>query len=246
MQHLSTLFIYGGMSVLLTMVSGSIPLIKGWKEDHLHNFVSFSAGTLLATAFINILPDAADLLAVQHVGLLALIAFALLFVLERFIMLHPCEETHCDYHTMGLAAYVGMLIHTFMDGLALGAAMMVEGLAWIIFFAIIVHKIPSAFALSSILRKGEWAISKILVGLLIFSLAIPLGTLTSLLILSPITTQATGVALALSLGTFIYIATSDFLPEVHREGTHRIKNLLSFFIGIILVVGTNQLFLHGH
>jgi len=229
------IFIFGSIATGLTLISGSIPLLRRWKEDHLHNFVSFSAGVLLATAFLHLLPDALERAQPFHVGLCILASFLFLFILEKFIMVHPCEETHCDYHTVGIAAFVGMLIHTFFDGFALGASLFVENLGWVVLFAIMAHKIPASFSLASILKKAKWSPKKILFFILIFGLVIPFGAVVSTLILKPIGDQAIGLALGLSLGTFIYISTSDFLPEVHRSESTRFKNLFSFLLGIALM-----------
>lgn len=229
------ILILGSIATGLTLLSGAIPLLSLWKDDHLHSFVSFSAGVLLATAFLHLLPDALERTPPFQVGVAILLSFVFLFILEKFIMLHPCEETHCDYHTVGIAAFVGMTIHTFFDGFALGTALFVENLGWLVLLAIMAHKIPSSFSLASILKKAQWKTARILVFIFIFGLIIPIGALISSTVLKSIGDQAIGIALGLSLGTFIYIATSDFLPEVHRAQSQRLKNLFSFLLGIFLM-----------
>lgn len=237
-QNLAT---FGTLAILLTLLGGAVPLLRHWKEDHLHTFVSFSAGVLIATAFLHLMPDAISRGNPLWVGFCILVSFLFLFILEKFVMLHPCEETHCDYHTIGVAAFAGMLTHTFFDGFALGSALMVPGLGGrpglgsVVFFAIMAHKIPSSFALASILRKAKWSRRKILLFIFIFGSIIPLGALVSVSLLKSIGDQAVGVALALSLGTFLYISTSDFLPEVHRAHDRRFKNLAAFLGGIVLL-----------
>lgn len=236
-SQLTQLLIYSPIAIFLTMMSGVIPLLRQWKEDHLHQFVSFSAGVLLATAFLFLLPDSLKLLDANKVGLFSLISFLFLFILEKFIMLHPCEESHCDYHSMGMAAFCGMMLHTFFDGFALGSTFFIKDLSQFVFFAIMAHKIPSSFALASILKKGKWPTSKIIIFLLIFAMMIPLGAFVSSSILKSLNTTWIGIALALSQGTFLYIATSDFLPEVHRANKTRLMNLTSLLIGIGLMMG---------
>ena len=223
------------LTILLTMAGGIIPLLHRWKEDHLHGFISFGAGILIATAFLHLLPDALERASPLAVGYGILGSFIFLFILEKFVMLHPCEETHCDYHTMGWAAYVGMLIHNFFDGLVLGAATMVETLAWVVFLAIMAHKIPASFSLASILKKAEWSTRRIVLFLFIFALTIPLGAVAAQSLLATGGDRPTGLALALSLGTFIYISTSDFLPEVHRPQQHRLRYLACFLAGLGLM-----------
>lgn len=229
------LFVIAPLTIILTMAGGVIPLLRRWKEDHLHGFVSFGAGILIATAFLHLLPDALERAQPLEVGYGILGSFLFLFILEKFVMLHPCEETHCNYHTMGWAAYVGMLIHNFFDGLALGAASMVDSLIWVVFLAIMAHKIPSSFSLASILKKAEWSTRRILLFLFIFALTIPLGAIVAQTLLAAIGDRPTGLALALSLGTFIYISTSDFLPEVHRPQKNRLRYLACFLAGLGLM-----------
>jgi len=235
---LTQLLIFTVASVALTVGVGAIPLLKLWKEDHLHSFVSFSAGVMMATAFLHLMPDTLERADHTLIGPCILGSFLALFLLEKFVMIHPCEESHCDYHTIGLASFAGMIIHTFFDGLALGSAMLIPGLGWVVFAAIMAHKVPSSFALASILKKARWTNARIALFLLFFSLTIPFGAFCSSTFLKSLGDPFTGIALALSLGTFLYVATSDFLPDVHRHQEHRIKNLLFFFGGITLIAIT--------
>jgi len=231
----ASLWFYGISAVILTMIGGAVPLMRKWHDDHLHTFVSFSAGVLIAAAFLHLLPEAAARAAPKMLGFCILVSFLFLFILEKFVMIHPCEESHCDYHTMGLTAFFGMFIHTFFDGFALGASLFVQKLGPVVFFAIMAHKIPSSFALSSVLVKARWPKARIVLFIFLFGLAIPLGAVASTFLLHSIGDQATGIALALSLGTFLYISTSDFLPEVHRSLERRFQNLVGFFLGIALM-----------
>lgn len=233
---LNTVLFYSSIAIFCTVISGLIPVLGRWKEDHLHGFVSFSAGILLATAFLHLLPDTLERTSPHTVGFFILASFLGLFILEKFVMLHPCEETHCDYHTVGITAFVGMIIHTFFDGFALGAAIKAGGtLPRMVFFALMAHKIPSSFALGSILCKAKWPKARIALFILIFASIIPLGTVISLNVLNEIGGEWVGVALALSLGTFLYISTSDFLPEVHHPHGSRLKSLIYFLSGIGLM-----------
>lgn len=234
---LSQLLIFTPIAILGALLSAAIPLLRNWKEDHLHNFVSFSAGVLLSTAFLFILTHAMEHSSPRLIGIGLLASFVFLFILEKFIMLHPCEESHCDYHTVGLAAFIGMFIHTFFDGVALGVSLENKKLGSIVFLAIMAHKIPSSFALASILKKARWKTSKIFLFVIILVLMIPLGAVASYFITSTfLEGKYLGLAMAASAGTFIYIATSDFLPEVHRKEETRIKNLVAFLLGIALIV----------
>jgi zinc and cadmium transporter len=232
-----SLIIYSILAIVLTLLGGIIPLVKKLKHDHLHYFVNFSAGVLLATGFLHILPDAVERIDAHFASILMLGSFTAFYILEKFIMIHPCEETHCNYHHLGIAAFVGMTIHTLFDGVSLGASLFVDGLDEIVFLAIMSHKIPASFSLASILKVTEVSKTKIILALIIFGAFVPLGAIFSKTIINYyLSDQIIGIMLSVSLGAIIYIATSDFLPEVHRDNKGKFFHLLSFLSGIVLMI----------
>jgi zinc and cadmium transporter len=220
---------------VLTWLFGSIPAWRAWRETHLQSFLSFSAGVLLATAFLHILPEVIENGDGHRIGAGILAGFLSLFLLEKFVMIHPCEEHSCDYHTLGITAFIGISLHSFCDGVAMGTSFVIPGLAQAVFLAILVHKMPSAFALASLLKAAHWKTSKILTAMAGFSLIIPASALLSLSLVSSLPTATVGHALNFSLGSFLYIATSDFLPQAHKRSGSKWLSFLSFFLGIVLM-----------
>jgi zinc and cadmium transporter len=151
-------------------------------------------------------------------------------------MVHPCEEGDCDYHTVGMAAYVGIGIHSVLDGVAIGAGSLMN-MSLVIILAVTIHKFPAALALSSMLVKGgEYSRRKILVSMFIFALATPLGAIFALALLKSMDEVMVAVALGVSAGTFLFISISDLLPTVYEEHEKGFKNLLSFCLGIFVMI----------
>ena len=136
---------------------------------------------MLGAAFFHMLPEAVHLGGPDVIPW-AVAGFLFLFLLERFVLVHVCAEpgpserllghpappphglrehaghdhaheaTGCDVHTLGLAAFVGLSLHTLVDGFALGAAQSDPALGLLVFVAILAHKIPSSVSLTAILR----------------------------------------------------------------------------------------------
>jgi len=117
------------------------------------------------------------------------------------------------------ATTTGLVIHAAADGIALGASSSTSntGLSFVIFFAIMVHKAPAAFGLTSVLLKQGLSKRMARAHLVIFSLAAPAGafiTFTLVNVLgggstatSPENSQWwTGILLLFSAGTFLYVA----------------------------------------
>jgi solute carrier family 39 (zinc transporter), member 9 len=116
------------------------------------------------------------------------------------------------------ATTIGLVIHAAADGIALGASSTAtsSGLSLIIFFAIMIHKAPAAFGLTSILMKQGLSKRAARGHLILFSLAAPTGAILTWLLANIIggasthseqtTTWWTGMLLLFSAGTFLYVA----------------------------------------
>lgn len=230
----------------LTLMAGVIPIIRNWHETHLHHFVSFSAGVLIATAFLHMLPAAWQAGSPQWVGVNILIGFIIFFILEKFVMIHACEEHHCDYHRIGMSALVGIGTHSVFDGFFLGASFLVPSLAPAVWFAIVIHKMPAAFALSTLLHSAKWPKKKIVFLLIGFSLIIPVSAVLSRFVLAQFISDQLHSLMGIVAGSFLYIATSDFLPETHRREGRKFKTLIAFLFGVLFVAALEFFGPHHH
>ncbi|THC95490.1 hypothetical protein EYZ11_005045 [Aspergillus tanneri] len=111
------------------------------------------------------------------------------------------------------ATTTGLVIHAAADGIALGASTSDTSLSFIIFLAIMVHKAPASFGLTSILLKQGLSIRAARAHLLVFSLAAPVGALLTFLFVQVVgsrysgdeinTRWQTGMLLLFSAGTFL-------------------------------------------
>lgn len=116
-------------------------------------------------------------------------------------------------HTRSIATTTGLVIHAAADGIAMGASATSSStkLGFIVFIAILVHKAPAAFGLTSVLLKQGLSKRAARGHLIVFSLASPLGALTTWLLIKilggHVTGESghwwTGMLLLFSGGTFL-------------------------------------------
>lgn len=230
------LFIYGALIFLASGLGGAIPvLFPGIHETHLKRYVSFGAGLLLGMALLHMVPEAAIWLP-HTFGVWLAAGFVLLLILERFMMVHSCEEHGCSYHHIGVAAFLGLSVHGIIEGFALASSVVAAPeLGPMIFIAILAHKMPAAFTLSTLLRLSKKSNAQIAVFIVGLSLSGPVGIgLAQLLFNIEGMAQATGALLALSSGTFLYISACDLLPELHSNHSDRFARLGFFLVGLAL------------
>jgi zinc and cadmium transporter len=126
-----------------------------------------------------------------------------------------------------------MSIHTMVDGFVLGAANSTPSIGPLVFIAIVAHKIPSAFSLSAILRAEGYGRGRALVMNLLFAGMVPVGALIYLLLRNLVHTQLfTAYALAASAGTFLHLALSDILPDLHRRQGSKFRLSGALMVGL--------------
>jgi zinc and cadmium transporter len=229
-----TIALYLGLLLSVSFAGSVLPLLRVWSQQSLCLVVSFCAGILLGATFFHMLPEVASV--TPSFGIPVLGGFLALYVLERFILSHTCEEAGCDYHRLGATAYLGIVFHDLVEGFSLGASLSYPAVSIPVFAAIAIHKIPSTFSLTGIFLLGNYRKPRIVVLSLILACMTPVGVLAAVLILKSLSPAAVATALAVAAGTFLAIATSDLLPHVHGQHEGRLKNLAALLVGVGLML----------
>ncbi|MDH3443236.1 MAG: ZIP family metal transporter [Deltaproteobacteria bacterium] len=228
--------------IFISLVGGFLPLLKELSQKTLALLLSFSAGALLGAVFFHMIPEAGKFLD-DALGWAVLGGFLLIFILERFVFVHACEERDCDIHQMGIPAFLGITLHSLLDGVALGAGLMIPQLGPVVLLAVIIHKMPDGISISSILLTAGWNRRTVGILNLLFSLTTPLGALIAYLFLSTVAAESVAVAIGISAGTFLAIATADILPQVHRIEARNPITLI-FLLGGLAVSWMGKLITH--
>jgi zinc and cadmium transporter len=230
---MASLAFYIPTVIFISLVGGFLPLLQELSQKALALLLSFSAGVLLGAVFFHMLPETGKVLN-NDVGWPILAGFLLIFVMERFVFVHACEEFECDIHQMGIPAFLGISLHSLLDGFALGAGLILPQLGPVVLLAVIIHKMPDSMSLSSILLSAGWTRRKVALLNLLFSLTTPVGALIAYLFFRSLSEENIAVALGISAGTFLAIATADILPQVHRIEQRNPMTLI-FLVGGLIV-----------
>lgn len=117
-------------------------------------------------------------------------------------------------HTRTLATTIGLVIHAAADGIAMGASSATSNmkLGFVIFIAVMLHKAPAAFGLTSVLLRQGLSKRAARGHLVVFSLAAPVGAISTWLLIKILGggnldgdtgTWWTGMLLLFSGGTFL-------------------------------------------
>ncbi len=201
-----------------------------------------AAGYLLSAALVRIIPESLEQ-GGEGTAYWVLGGFLLVHVMEHGITshFHYGEETHLDGGPMtGIMALVGLSLHSFMDGLALAAAVHSgSNLGLFMFMALLLHRVPEGATISSIFLVRGFGRR----GALLASAGLAAATLIGAMSQSGLHLRPAPV-LALAGGLVIYVASSDLLPQVQKEPGW--KSTLALLTGFGMFLITSLIAPHQH
>lgn len=217
------------------------------KENLLHKIlfclIGFSAGALIGGAFLHLLPEALEKSQSIIVFYYLILGLVLFFLMERYFHWRHCHEDACGVHAFTYLSLLGDGLHNFIDGMVIAVSFAASiKLGIVTTVAIILHEIPQEIGDYAVLIYGGFSKQKALFFNFIIALTAIAGALAGFF-LSGVMRNSTVFILPFTAGGFIYIATSDLIPEIHKESNLRRSTaaLIAFLLGIVFMALAKQL-----
>ena len=256
MSELAYILLFSIASGLLALVGGAVLLVRqSFVRKFAIHFISFAVGALLATSFLDLLPEALEHAAEAGRSTGNLLIYALggilaFFVLEGLILkFHPHhheDEGGDHHHTAPTLLLIGDTIHNFIDGVVVAVAFLTSvPLGIVTALAVAAHELPQEISDFSVMLHHGWSQSKVLWANVFSSLFAVLGAVIAYVSRETIEPYLPQL-LAITAGIFIYIATTDLIPELspyhRRDKTWHIFVLIALGVGTVWFMGN---LLHG-
>lgn len=198
--------------------------------------LAFGAGFMLAVAVLEMLPE--SIAAGGPSAALFILAGYLGVHLAQHVLVphfHFGEETHHVSASVGISVLLGLLLHTFFDGVAIASGFAVrDSLGLLLFLAVFLHKLPEGLTMASVMLAGHQSRGRALLSAAALGVATILGVLLTEAI-APL--RAHG--LALSAGVTLYVAASNLVPEIQAKKGSALP--LAFFGGALVFFVTRYL-----
>ena len=197
----------------------------------LDKLIAFSAGFLISVALADLVPEAIA----QHGasgGVIILAGYVLVHLTQHTLAphFHFGEEVHQVTRAVSVAALIGLLLHTFIDGVAIASGFQVsQSLGLLVFVAILLHKFPEGLAISSMFLASGASRGRALAAGTALGIATVLGGLTTQYF-APLRTYG----LPLAAGVALYVGASNLVPEFQGKKGWGLP--VSFFAGCGLFV----------
>ncbi|MEK7232184.1 MAG: ZIP family metal transporter [Elusimicrobiota bacterium] len=225
------------LAIAATVAGGAAPVTdRVVARAGLWRVRAFRSGILIAVAFGDVLPDAWRM-APGYAGWGALAAFVFCYAAENIAPLDPCREASedCHSHPLGKAAVAGLFLHSFFDGVNLGASAYAGTPVLIaVGAATILHKLADGFTISTLMIGVAPGLRY--AALAAVAIATPIGALSSNAVAARLEPWAFALLLAFAGGSFVYIGATEALPRLHRREHGGPSSLASFSAGLIAML----------
>jgi ZIP family zinc transporter/zinc and cadmium transporter len=200
-----------------------------WSMPALEKLIALSAGFMVSVAILDLAPEAIE----QHgaaAAPLILIGFLLVHLTQHTLVphFHFGEEVHEVTKAVSVSALAGLLLHTFVDGVAITSGFAVRtGLGFLVFVAILLHKLPEGLAISSLFLASGASRKRAMLAGTSLGVATIVGGLTTELV-APLKYYG----LAFAAGVSLYVGASNLVPEFQAKRDFGLQ--MSFFAGCAL------------
>ena len=216
----------GGLVSVLVAASLTLAMLSRL----VRHLVSLSAGVLLATALLNVLPEAFEGAADPHRLFATLLAGLLFFFLlekaelYRHTHHHEGDGHHHDHHfdahqagSGGWSVLLGDSIHNFCDGIIIAAAFLADTqLGIVTALAIIAHEIPQEVGDYIVLLNAGFTRAKALLYNALSGLAAVAGGVVGYFVVGP-WEALFPYLLVVAASSFIYVAVADLIPQLQQR-----------------------------
>ncbi|MFT5279259.1 MAG: zinc transporter ZupT [Bacteroidia bacterium] len=193
--------------------------------------LAFGGAFLLGLSFFHLLPEAYEAIGMQA-GIAVIAGFLLQVVLESFSGgIEHGHHHHKEGNNFPWMVFVGLSLHAYLEGLPFGQHDHGHGL-WPFLIGVMMHKMPVAFVLGSMLVGAGSDKMKVILFIVIFSCMAPMGSLTTSMI-PTIDESIFYMIIGVVVGMLLHISTT-ILYEADKG--HRFNFLKMLVIIIALAV----------
>ncbi len=219
-------FLVSGAAFVSAFLGGFVALRA---VHYVGMIIAIGAGIRIGAAFFDLIPEAAGLLDgnLDQVMLATAFGFLAFYAIEKMTTVHVGHEAAAEldhgeaaHRHVGVIGASGMSIHSFLDGVALAAGLVVGGgLGLVIAAVVVIHRFSDGISVVSLLAASRTPRTEAYRWVALVAIAPVLGVLLGLVVTVP--DQILGAMLAVFAGFFLYVGAAELLPEAHRSDRSR-------------------------
>ncbi|HEU5288789.1 MAG TPA: ZIP family metal transporter [Candidatus Limnocylindria bacterium] len=215
---MNLLVVITAVVTFLSTLAGGIVALRA--TTHVGLVIALGAGVRIGAAFFDLAPESArELGSLDSAMLWAGIGFLAFYMLERLTLLHVGHEHGqvLDRHEhVGILGAGGMSVHSFLDGVAIGAAFHAGAeIGLLVALVVVLHDFSDGIGTVSVLVANSASRQTAIRWLFVDAAAPMLGALATFAL--TLDSSVLGALLGIFVGFFLYVGGAELLPEAHRK-----------------------------
>ena len=215
-------------------------IIKKNSNKFLSFILAFASGLMMSIICFDLIPEALGISSIINViigiiiGIIVMIFFDII-VQKKFNTNKRFEKNENTLLKTGIIVSIGLAIHNFPEGLAIGSgfeASMKLGLS--LALAICLHDIPEGISMAVPMKNGGMKISKVIFYVVLSGITTGIGAFFGAIVGS-ISQEVISICLSFAAGAMLYIVSGELIPEsnqLYHGKMTAIGNMIGFIIGI--------------
>ncbi len=224
-----------------TTIGGVLGIVTKKNSNKFLSFVlSFASGLMMSIICFDLIPEALGISSIYSVifgvliGIVTMI-FCDIVVQRKFNKKADECNNKNDLLRTGIIVSIGLAIHNFPEGLAIGSgfeASLRLGLGLAI--AICLHDIPEGISMSVPMKNGGMKKSKVIFYVILSGITTGIGAFFGAIIGS-ISESVISICLSFAAGAMLYIVSGELIPEsnkLYKGRMSAVGNMIGFIIGI--------------
>lgn len=202
--------------------------------------LGFSGAYLLSVAILHLLPEIFEH-EQKFISFFVLGGFFIQLIIEYFSKglehghIHTASTEHTHHHGKIYMIMIGITAHGIIEGLPLsGTGFKHHEAIQNMYMGIVLHHIPSAFVLVTMLKNAHFNIKQILLILILTSFAVPLGAISGKTLFEHSLSMYFDYLLAVVVGVFLHLSTTILFEAAEPDHRYRFRKFMAVCIGIAL------------
>ena len=215
-------------------------IIKKNSNKFLSFILAFASGLMMSIICFDLIPEALGISSIINIiigiiiGIIVMI-FCDIIVQKKFNTNKRFEKNENTLLKTGIIVSIGLAIHNFPEGLAIGSgfeASMKLGLS--LALAICLHDIPEGISMAVPMKNGGMKISKVIFYVVLSGITTGIGAFFGAIVGS-ISQEVISICLSFAAGAMLYIVSGELIPEsnqLYHGKMTAVGNMIGFIIGI--------------
>ena len=228
-----------------TTIGGILGVIVKKNSNKFLSFIlAFASGLMMAIICFDLIPEAigiSNLLTLIFGILLGIATMIFCDVIVEKKFKKPTKEftSKQDLLKTGIIISIGLAIHNFPEGLAIGSGFEASiTLGFSLALAICLHDIPEGISMAVPMKNGGMKKSKVIFYVILSGITTGIGALVGALI-GQISETIISICLSFAAGAMLYIVSGELIPESNQLYHGRmtaVGNIVGFLIGMFAML----------